>query len=127
MAAYFLFQRQPASVAFCTFFFFENFLNVAAYMADSRRMELQYVTVGNPEFAEHDWAVLFGQMGVLQYDMQIAAVVRAAAFVAEAGTAAGIAAKGVACGVAGAMPLLLFTFCTIWFTGVSRIWKNGFG
>ena len=56
LAIYFAFQRQATGVAFCSFFFFENFLNVATYMADSRRMELQYVTVGDPDFAEHDWA-----------------------------------------------------------------------
>jgi hypothetical protein len=77
LAVYFVFQRQFTGVAFCAFFFFENFLNVATYMADSRRMELQYVTVGNPEFAEHDWATMFGQMGVLEYDTKIAAFVRA--------------------------------------------------
>jgi hypothetical protein len=77
LAIYFVFQRQLTGVAFCAFFFFENFLNVATYMADSRRMELQYVTVGDPEFAEHDWATMFGQMGVLEYDTRIAAFVRA--------------------------------------------------
>jgi hypothetical protein len=77
LAVYFVFQRQLTGVAFCAFFFFENFLNVATYMADSRRMELQYVTVGDPEFAEHDWATMFGQMGVLEYDTKIAAFVRA--------------------------------------------------
>ena len=76
LAVYFVFQRQLTGVAFCGFFFFENFLNIATYMADSRRMELQYVTVGDPEFAEHDWAALFGQMGVIQHDTAIAAVVR---------------------------------------------------
>ena len=40
-------------------------------------MELQYVTVGDPDFAEHDWFTMFSQMGVLQYDTKIAAVVRA--------------------------------------------------
>jgi hypothetical protein len=57
---------------------FENFLNVATYMADSRRMELQCITVGNPEFVEHDRLTRFSQMGVLEYDTKIAAVVRAA-------------------------------------------------
>jgi hypothetical protein len=46
-------------------------------MADSRRMELQYVTVGDPDLAEHDWATMFTQMGVLEYDTKIAAMVRA--------------------------------------------------
>ena len=76
LAIYFVFLRQPTGVAFCSFFFFENFLNVATYMADSRRMELQYVTVGDPDLAEHDWFTMFSQMGVLEYDTRIAAVVR---------------------------------------------------
>jgi hypothetical protein len=76
LAVYFTFQRQATGTAFCSFFFFENFLNVATYMADSRRMELQYVTVGDPDLAEHDWATMFTQMGVLEYDTKIAAVVR---------------------------------------------------
>jgi hypothetical protein len=77
LATYFTYQRQAPGVAFSSFFFFENFLNVATYMADSRRMELQYVTVGDPDFAEHDWATMFSQLGVLVYDTKIAAVVRA--------------------------------------------------
>ena len=81
LAVYFAFQRQPTGVAFSSFFFFENFLNVATYMADSRRLELQYVTVGDPEFAEHDWATMFTQMGALDYDTKIAAVVRAIGWV----------------------------------------------
>lgn len=77
LPVYFVVQRQATGVAFCSFFFFENFLNVATYMADSRRTELQYVTVGDPDLAEHDWLTMFSQMGVLQYDTKIAAVVRA--------------------------------------------------
>jgi hypothetical protein len=77
LAVYFVFQRQPTGTAFCSFFFFENFLNVATYMADSRRLELTYITVGDPDFAEHDWLTMFSQMGVLEYDTKIAAVVRA--------------------------------------------------
>ena len=77
LAAYFAFQRQATGVAFCSFFFFENFLNVATYMADARAQVLPLVTVGNPDFVEHDWFTLFSQFGVLQYDTKIAAVVRA--------------------------------------------------
>jgi hypothetical protein len=76
MALYFSFQRHLAGTSFALFFFFNNFLNIASYMADSRRQALQYVTVGNAEFAEHDWATIFIQLGVLQHDMQIASVVR---------------------------------------------------
>jgi hypothetical protein len=39
-------------------------------------MELQYISVGDPDFAEHDWLTMFSQMGVLQYDTKIAGVVR---------------------------------------------------
>jgi hypothetical protein len=77
LAIYFAFQRQAPGVAFCSFFFFENFLNVATYMADARAQELPLVTVGNPDFVEHDWFTMFSQMGVLGHDTQIAAMVRA--------------------------------------------------
>ena len=76
VAVYFIFQRHLTGTAFAAFFFFNNFLNVATYMADSRRQALQYVTVGDAEFAEHDWATIFSQFGVLEHDTQIAAVVR---------------------------------------------------
>lgn len=76
LAIYFAFQRQMTGTAFCAFFFFENFLNVATYMADSRRMELTYVTVGDPNLAEHDWLTMFSQMGILEYDTKVAAAVR---------------------------------------------------
>ena len=77
LAVYFAFRRQVPGTAFCSFFFFENFLNVATYMADARRMALTYITVGDPDLAEHDWQTLFSLMGVLGYDTRIAAVVRA--------------------------------------------------
>jgi len=77
LAIYFAFQRQAPGVAFCSFFFFENFLNVATYMADARAQVLPLITVGDPDFVEHDWFTMFGQIGVLEYDTKIAAVVRA--------------------------------------------------
>lgn len=76
LASYFFYQRQPAAFAFCLFFFFENWLYTATYMADARAMELPLVTVGDPEFAEHDWNTIFSSLGVLDYDTTIAAVVR---------------------------------------------------
>jgi len=76
LAAYFFHQRQPAAFVFCLFFFFENWLYTATYMADARAMALPLVTVGDPEFAEHDWHTIFSILGVLDYDTTIAAVVR---------------------------------------------------
>ena len=77
LACFFVYQRQPTGTAFCTFFFFENFLNIAPYMADARAQELQLVTVGDAENAIHDWFYLFSKVGLLQHDTQIAAMVKA--------------------------------------------------
>jgi hypothetical protein len=76
LAAYFCFQRQIAGTAFCLFCFFEQFLPIATYMADARAQQLPLLTVGDPEFVEHDWFVMFSGMGVLQHDIEIASVVR---------------------------------------------------
>ncbi|OLD16459.1 MAG: hypothetical protein AUI85_09445 [Acidobacteriales bacterium 13_1_40CM_3_55_5] len=56
LAAYFFVQRQTTAFAFCMF--------------------LPLVTVGDPEFAEHDWHAIFSSLGVLQYDTRIAWTVR---------------------------------------------------
>lgn len=70
-------KRQPAAIGLAGVWFFENFLNIARYMADARAQELPLVGGG-----EHDWATLFGQWGLLTYDTSIA---RAAAFVGWSG------------------------------------------
>ena len=75
LAAYFFTQRQTTAFAFCTFFFFENWLYTATYMADARAMVLPLVTAGDSDFIEHDWHTIFSSLGVLQYDTKIAAVV----------------------------------------------------
>lgn len=76
LASYFFHERQPGAFVFCLFFFFENWLYTATYMADARAMVLPLVTVGDPEFAEHDWHAIFSSLGVLDYDTTIAGVVR---------------------------------------------------
>jgi len=76
LAAYFFHQRAPAAFVFCLFFFFENWLYTATYMADARAMALPLVTTGDPDFVEHDWNTIFSSLGLLQYDTTIAAVVR---------------------------------------------------
>jgi len=76
LAAYFFHERQPAAFAFCAFFFFENWLYTATYMADARAMALPLVTAGDSDFVEHDWNTIFSSLGVLDYDTTIAAVVR---------------------------------------------------
>lgn len=76
LATYFLFRRQPQGVAFCAFFLFEQFLPIATYMADARAQDLPLLTVGDTEYVIHDWNYLFGKLGILQHDVQIAGAVR---------------------------------------------------
>jgi len=81
LAAYFAYYREPQGVAFCSFFFFEQFLPVATYMADARAMQLPLLTVGDSGYVIHDWHYLFSKLGVLQYDTVIAGWVRFAGWI----------------------------------------------
>jgi hypothetical protein len=76
LAIFFIFQRQIPGATFCLFFFFEQFLPIATYMADARAQELRLLTVGDSDNVIHDWAYLFGRLGVLDHDTQIAHFVR---------------------------------------------------
>ena len=71
-AGYFFWKREIAAVAFCGFWFFENFPYIGTYMADARAQDLPLVGGG-----EHDWAALFGQWGLLAQDQKIGGVTRA--------------------------------------------------
>jgi len=76
LAVYFAFQRQVQGTAFCTFFFFEQFLPISTYMADARAQELPLLTVGDADYVIHDWNYLFTSLGLIDHDTQIAAIVR---------------------------------------------------
>jgi hypothetical protein len=76
LAAYFFTERQTPGFVFCLFFFFENWLYTATYMADARAQALPLVTTGDPDFVEHDFHAIFTSLGVLDHDTQIAGVVR---------------------------------------------------
>lgn len=76
LAVYFFTQRQIPGFVFSLFFFFENWLYTATYMADARAQVLPLVTTGDPDFVEHDWFTIFSSLGMLNYDTKIAAVVR---------------------------------------------------
>jgi len=93
LAAYFFYQRQATAFVFCLFFFFENWLYTATYMADARAMILPLVTVGDPDLAEHDWHTIFSSLGVLQYDTTIAAVVRTLGWCGMLASVAWLAAR----------------------------------
>jgi hypothetical protein len=68
----FFFKRETTAVAFCSFWFFENFLYIGTYMADARAQELPLVGSG-----DHDWAILFSYWGVLRHDLEIGHTTRA--------------------------------------------------
>jgi hypothetical protein len=53
------------------FFFFEQFLPIATYMADARVQDLPLLTIGDGDYVIHDWNYLFGKFGVLPHDVQI--------------------------------------------------------
>lgn len=76
LATFFIFQRQIPGAAFCMFFVFERFLPISTYMADARAQELPLLTVGDGDYIIHDWAYLFGRLGVLEHDTEIAHAVR---------------------------------------------------
>ncbi len=59
LAVYFALQRHVTGTAFCAFFFFEQFLPIATYMADARAQALPLLTVGDAEYVIHDWNYLF--------------------------------------------------------------------
>ena len=64
-------KGQPLSFAGSLLWFFENWLNIARYMADARAQELPLVGGG-----DHDWNTIFDRWNVLPYDTRIATVVK---------------------------------------------------
>ena len=79
------FWRKGLALSFAAsvIWFFENWLNIARYMADARVMELPLLGGG-----DHDWNTIFTRWNVLQYDLDIAGMVK---FIGWAGmTVAGL-------------------------------------
>jgi hypothetical protein len=65
------YKRETVAIGLAGLWFFQNFLNIARYMADARTQELPLVGGG-----EHDWATLFGQWGLLAQDTAIAGAMK---------------------------------------------------
>jgi hypothetical protein len=63
-------KGQALSFAGAVMWFFENFLNIARYMADARRQELPLVGGGH-----HDWHGILSRWDLLQHDVELAAAV----------------------------------------------------
>ena len=92
-AGYFTVQRHLAAAALCLFFFFENFLGIAVYIADAHAMALPLVSLGSGEIT-HDWYYLLSTLHLLHRDGQIAALVRFAGWAGMVSTAMWFAWRG---------------------------------
>jgi len=68
LAAAFWRKGQTFGFAASAIWFFENFFNIARYMADARVMKLPLVGGG-----DHDWNTIFFRWNLLPYDTAIAA------------------------------------------------------
>jgi hypothetical protein len=69
-------KGEPIGVAAAGLWFFENFLNIARYLADARALQLPLVGGG-----EHDWNTILARWGLLQYDTRLALFLRGIAWV----------------------------------------------
>lgn len=74
VAASFWSRRDTAGFAFGLFWFFENLLDVAVYMADARALALPLI--GGLGEDAHDWRNLFIHFGLIDQDTAIAAKTR---------------------------------------------------
>ncbi len=79
-------RGQARAVAACGIWFFENWLNIARYLADARRMELPLVGGG-----DHDWNTILPRWGLLEYDLRIASGIRVLAWLGIAASCSWLA------------------------------------
>lgn len=66
LGVHFWVRRETTAVAFCSFWFFENFTYIGRYMADARVQMLPLVGAG-----DHDWEILFAHWNLLHRDRAI--------------------------------------------------------
>ena len=88
-------QGHTSGFAAAWLWFFENWFNIACYMADARKLELPLVGGG-----DHDWNTIFTRWDLLQYDTRIAVAVRLVGWI---GIAAHLRLGSLAC-LAGPSP-----------------------
>jgi hypothetical protein len=72
-------KRNPLGLAAAGIWFFENWLNIARYLADARTQALPLVGGG-----DHDWFRILSRWGLLQHDTLIAAVLNTGAWLGMA-------------------------------------------
>lgn len=88
VTAYFVWYRKTPAVAFAAFWFFENFLNIGAYMADARIHMLPLVGPGGGDPESHDWTNLFSMWNMLDQSEKIGRATRAAGWIGMLATCA---------------------------------------
>ncbi len=64
-------QGSLVSVSVALLWFFENFFDIAVYMADARAQKLPLLIPGG----EHDWTNILSSWGMLQHDTTLATIV----------------------------------------------------
>jgi hypothetical protein len=64
-------KAQALPFAASVIWFFENWLNIARYMADARALQLPLIGGG-----DHDWNTIFTRWNVLEHNTRIAAAVK---------------------------------------------------
>lgn len=72
-------KGQSLGFAAAVIWFFENFLNIARYMADARKLQLPLVGGG-----DHDWNTILARWDILMYDTQIASTLQVIAWLGMA-------------------------------------------
>ncbi|HWW02653.1 MAG TPA: hypothetical protein VNZ64_23340 [Candidatus Acidoferrum sp.] len=78
-------KGEPLGVAAGAIWFFENWFNIARYMADARTMALPLVGGG-----DHDWNTILSRWNLLPYDTRIAVTLKIIAWLGIASTCAWI-------------------------------------
>lgn len=82
VAMYFCYRnRQYFLIAVCFGWLSTNFYNVAIYVEDARQLALPLVSPGGPDIIIHDWNNLLARTGMLQHDLTIGFLFRAAGFI----------------------------------------------
>ena len=81
-------RGQALGVAAGVIWFFENWLNIAHYLADARSMELPLVGGG-----DHDWHTILGRWHLLPYDTRIATGIRVIAWAGIVASCAWVARR----------------------------------
>ena len=68
---------------------------VARFLADARAQDLPLLTVGSGDNVIHDWNYLFGKLGVLAHDTQIASAMRVIGWLGMLGIVAWFVWRGL--------------------------------